>query len=334
LSLTSVLVAGAGVFGSAIASQLARAGWRVTIADPAAAGDNASGVAAGMLAPAFESVFDERPEHFGALMEARDLWPAFAAGLGVEIEKSGAVAASEDAGRVEIWRERLEALGVGTRGVSGAALERDGLAPGLIGVAQDEDWRLDPVQALRAMRAEADRLGVETRCAAVVAFAPGAAALSDGTVVAADALVIASGASRSLLAIAPELGALTPIKGHILTLDVEARSRRVLRFDGGYLSASSGGVMLGATMEVGRADTAVDPAQTETLLKLARRYAPAIARAPASVRVGVRASTGDGLPLVGPAKAEGVWLAVGARRNGWLLAPMVARSIARAMGGS
>ncbi|PXA71374.1 D-amino-acid oxidase, partial [Caulobacter sp. D4A] len=53
-----VAVAGAGAFGSATALILSRLGFQVTVFDPAAPGDNASGVAAGMLAPAAEAVFD------------------------------------------------------------------------------------------------------------------------------------------------------------------------------------------------------------------------------------------------------------------------------------
>ena len=323
-----VVVAGAGALGLSIAVELARNGAVVTIADPAPMAANASGVAAGMLAPVFESLFDNRPEHFDLLMEARDLWPAFSSGLGVDIERAGAMAVSADAARISAWRERLGALGVASRVISAADIERDGFAPGLLGVAQDEDWRLDPRQALTALHAEAARLGVEVRGAAVVGFTPGRADLADGHPVAADVLVIASGASKSLLGLAPELSALTPIKGHIVTLAAQPRQRRVVRFDGGYLCPTSGGVVLGATMEIGRDDTAVDTARTDDLLALARRYSPRLADASATPRVGVRASTADGLPLMGPAKAEGVWLAVGARRNGWLLAPLVARSIA------
>ena len=51
-----VLVAGAGAIGSVLSLILAQEGARVILADPAPVGDNASGVAAGMLAPAFEAV--------------------------------------------------------------------------------------------------------------------------------------------------------------------------------------------------------------------------------------------------------------------------------------
>lgn len=328
-----VVVAGAGALGLSIAVELARRGASITIVDPAPPDANASGVAAGMLAPAFECVFDNRPEHFERLMAARELWPDFAAGLGVEIERAGAVAVSTDEARVEAWRESLSALGVASRLAPPAELERDGLAPGF-GVAQEEDWRLDPRRALNALRAEGSRLGVDARHAAVVAFTPGRAALSDGGIVSADVLVIASGASKSLLDIAPELSALRPIKGHIVTLGAEARRRRVVRFEGGYLCPASDGVLVGATMEAGHDDTVVDAARTGDLIALARRYALDLGDAKATARVGVRASTQGGLPLMSRAAAEGVWLAVGARRNGWLLAPVVARSIARAITGS
>ncbi|MBJ7413414.1 MAG: D-amino-acid oxidase, partial [Phenylobacterium sp.] len=48
---------------------------------------------------------------------------------------------------------------------------------------------------------------------------------------------------------------------------------------------------------------------------------------------GVRAATPDGLPMGGPGRAPGVMLAVGPRRNGWLLAPLVAQTIAACVTG-
>jgi glycine/D-amino acid oxidase-like deaminating enzyme len=77
-------VVGAGVIGLSVAAELARLGARVTVIDPAPLGDNASGVSAGMLAPALESAFDEPAGgRFPLLLHARDLWPGFAAAHGV-----------------------------------------------------------------------------------------------------------------------------------------------------------------------------------------------------------------------------------------------------------
>ena len=54
----SVLVVGAGVFGLATALSLAEAGLKVRVVADAEPGRTASGVAAGMLAPAFETLLD------------------------------------------------------------------------------------------------------------------------------------------------------------------------------------------------------------------------------------------------------------------------------------
>lgn len=331
-----VVVAGAGVFGSCIAVSLARAGMSVTLADPARPGDNASGVAAGMLAPASESLFDHRPEHFERLLEARDLWPAFAASIGVEIDRAGALAVSFDEEQAEGWSRALRNLGIVAALLPPAEISRahPELTPGLSGVSIDLDWRLDAPRALQALKAEADRLGVALRRSALIDFAPGRARFQDGSTIDADALVIATGSSPSLVRTAPELAGLTPIKGHILQIADANRPSQVVRFDGGYLCPTLGGVLLGATMEAGHADTAIDAERIAHLIALGRRYAPDLDYASVTARVGVRASTAAEWPLIGRAKAEGVWLAVGARRNGWLLAPMVARSIAREIAGS
>ena len=85
---------------------------------------------------------------------------------------------------------------------------------------------------------------------------------------------------------------------------------------------------IGATMEPGRDDLTPDSAATEPLRRAALALRPGLAAAAMSVEVGVRAATPDGLPLVGPSRVPGLFLAVGARRNGWLLAPLVAELVA------
>ena len=85
-------VIGSGVFGLVSALRLALAGVDVVIYDPAPLGESASGVAAGMLAPAFESALDPLSAgHFPLLRRAREAWPGLLdqAGLdGAMIERS------------------------------------------------------------------------------------------------------------------------------------------------------------------------------------------------------------------------------------------------------
>ncbi len=292
-------VAGAGAVGSAVALALARAGRNVTVFDPRPLGDNASGVAAGMLAPIAEAVFDPgSTSHLDLLRRARDLWPPFAAALGVPVLKDG-LRVEGDPDWLEAVASRFQVLGVSV-GRQGGAL------------VSDEDWRIEARAALAAMRDAALALGVRFE----------ARAFEAEDLAGFEAVVLATGPA-SLQGLAPELAALTPIKGQILRADRGPMDGPVIRGEGVYICPGPRPA-IGATMEVGRDDLSVDPTATEGLRQAAIRLRPELAEATLTTEVGVRATTADGLPLVGWSTAPGVMLAVGARRNGWLLAPLVA----------
>ena len=107
-----------------------------------------------------------------------------------------------------------------------------------------------------------------------------------------------------------------------------------LRGEAAYAVPGADGLALGATMEPGRNDTRIDPVALRPLVEAAGRLFPDLVAATFVVSAGVRAATPDGLPMAGPSQAPGVILAVGARRNGWLLAPLVAETVtACVMGG-
>ncbi|HQR89748.1 MAG: D-amino-acid oxidase [Caulobacter sp. 12-67-6] len=310
-----IAVAGAGVFGLASALALARAGLAVTVFDPARPGDNASGVAAGMLAPASEALFDATSTpHLALLRRARDLWPTFVEGLDVEILQADVRIEGEADWLCQIDARR-QVLGLPQR------REPDGA------LILNEDWRLDACSTLAALRTAASALGVVFEAASVTHFEPGALTLSDGRVEGFDVLVLATGASQRDGALAPETASLAPIKGQILQLDPGQAAGSVVRGSGVYLCPGAP-MKVGATMEFGRDDLSPDPAITNPLLQAAIALRPALAKATVAIEVGVRASTPDGLPLVGWSARAGILLAVGARRNGWLLAPLVAGLVA------
>ena len=95
-----------------------------------------------------------------------------------------------------------------------------------------------------------------------------------------DLLVVATGAGRRLTGLAPELAGLVPIKGHILS--APAALGAVLRSQGAYAVPAAGGLMVGASMELGLDDRRVDtgicklqPGQSSKVLKGAReRHRP------------------------------------------------------------
>jgi glycine oxidase len=318
----SVTVAGAGALGLASALALADAGCAVTVCDPGE--PRASAVAAGMLAPAFECVLEPgTATHAALLFAARNLWPALEVRAGVALDRSGALALGDDA-----WLDGVSA-GLVRLGLRGAELGRttiEALAPGLSpelkrGVLVREDWRLEPRAALAALKAACAAAGVDFRAERVTFRGE------------ADALVLAAGYDTALAELAPELSVLTPIRGQILRF-ADGRGGSVsLRTAGAYAVPGADGLAVGATMESGREDLRPDPDALAPLSAAVARLFPHLAEATFGWGVGIRAATPDGLPLAGRSAAPGVVLATGARRNGWLLAPLVAQVVSACVTG-
>lgn len=309
-----VAVAGAGAFGSAVALRLARGGMAVTVFDPAPPGHNASGVAAGMLAPVSEALFDPASRgHLDVMRRARGAWPAFADELGIAIGLAGVRIEGSEAWRGQV-EARLRDLGVPVT---------DHIT---------EDWRIDALGALAAMRAAAQAAGARFEPAEVTGFAPGALDLADGRTLAFDVLVLATGPGVRGGRLAPETTALAPVKGQILRAAAIDAEQTVVRGEGVYMAPGET-VAIGATMEDGRDDLAPDAEAIQALRAAAKVLRPDLDLDAARVDVGVRATTPDGLPLVGWSRAPGVLLAVGARRNGWLFAPLVADMAAAYLNG-
>jgi len=300
-----VTVAGAGVLGLASALALLERDIEVLVVDPEPEGRNASSVAAGLLAPIGEAIFDsDAAAHHRLMADALRLWPAFADGPGVELSDDGLIVPAD-------FGAALTSLGgVGEARATGLFVRAD---PRVV----------DPPLALRALRAAIEAGGGRVQSRAVTA--------ADWR--AADIVVMATGPGSLDGALPPELRCLTPVKGQIAVLPHGPVSGPTVRWSGGYLAPQPGGARVGATMEVGRRDTEVDPATIARLVAAAARHAPPLDGLGLDVRgafgqAGVRMQTPDALPLVGPSAEARTLLATGARRNGWLFAPLVGRMIA------
>ncbi len=280
-----IVVVGAGVFGLLAALTLAQAGLPVRLFDGPDSAPSASAVAAGMLAPTSECLFDcFAAPHQALLMAARDVWP------------------------------RIEGEAAGLR------IDRSGVMLAHSGELIQGDWRIaDVPDALAALR----RLFLD----AGGQIEPRRFTISDHD--ADQLLILAPGAGAAALSkLAPELAVLNPIKGQIARLDGGPTSGPVLRWDGGYLAPHPDGALAGATMEPGLNDLSIDKAALAALRDRAAEYAPQVAGLSFTGMAGVRMSSPDGLPLVGPSATPSVLVAAGARRNGWLLAPLVGHVIA------
>jgi glycine oxidase len=327
-----VVVAGAGAIGSVVALELARHGARVVLADPAPRGANASGVAAGMLAPLFETLLDDIPvDVFPLLRAARDAWPALLDAIAAPqaLDRSGAMLSLPDAEVGETLLARAARLGAEARLLD--ADEARALAPGLAAEGRflftPDDWRLEAPTALAALQSALVGWGGRMASASVTAYERGLVRFDRGASAAADVVILCTG-PKMLWDVAIPPGALSPIKGQIVRFaGVGPHIGPVVRGSGVYVAPGADGALAGATMEAGRSDLTIDPAAIARLRALAGALYPHLAAATPTASAGVRVTTRDGLPLVGPSLQEGVLVARGARRNGWLLAPLAAEVI-------
>ncbi len=308
-----IVILGAGVLGLAVAAELTARGADVRIIDP---GDpNASAIAAGMIAPAFESLLDDAdPARAALLREAAALWPAFADRHGLTLDPTPALWRSPDPDGVAA---RLRALGFRAEPVSD-------------GVSAPDDIRIDAAEALHHLLTG---LGERLTAGSAHSLEPsddGWTVMSAADAVRCRTVLLATGVAAPLPglpdAAARAVAEVRPIAGQIGFV-AQPLTDRVLRGPGGYVVPAGQGALIGATMVEGQSPATVDPTASARLIAMAEALLGHAIDASVDWRAAVRGTSSDGLPLAGPA-GQGVHLALAPRRNGWLLAPLVARVVA------
>ncbi|MEN5146644.1 NAD(P)/FAD-dependent oxidoreductase [Brevundimonas diminuta] len=313
------VVIGAGALGLCAAAELRRRGRRVAVVDPG--GVNASAVAAGMIAPAMECAIDDlSPEAAQVLRRARDLWPAFAEPTGVRLYGE---LAEWRGGNVAELAARMKALGFHHHYDAASAC-----------LTTHEDAKVDPPQALAAL---AQGLTViEARAQSASRDGQGWRVETAAGAVRGDHVILATGADPALGGLPPEARAavacITPIRGQI-GLVSEKLVDHVMRGPGAYVAPMGEGSVIGATMEPGERSVTPDAARCEAMLAAAWKVLEQAPR-PLTIdwRAGVRGTTPDGLPMAGQV-APGLHVALGPRRNGWLLGPLIGAVVADATEG-
>ncbi|WP_404415182.1 NAD(P)/FAD-dependent oxidoreductase [Brevundimonas vesicularis] len=320
-SSSPIVIVGAGVLGLCTAFELHRRGRAVLVVDPGEV--NASLVAAGMIAPAMESAIDDvSPERAQLFRAGRDLWLQFATAAGIALARRPA---EWRGGDVKGMEARLRALGFD------AWREGDS-------VTTEEDYQVDPAQALAALR-QALGKAVVAGTVTTIARTDGGWRLEVGDQwLDAEAVVLATGAGDAIAGL-PDVARrlieeIQPIRGQIGVAAAHLVDH-VVRGPGAYVAPMASGAVIGATMEPGRRDTAPDAEASERLTQAAWAM---LGRSPKPLAiewgVGIRGATADGLPLAGAAPGEeGLFLALAPRRNGWLLGPLVGAVVADAIEG-
>jgi glycine oxidase len=322
-----LVVAGAGLIGLSCALEAARSGLEVVVAD-AGAGERASEVAAGMIAPVGEASWGEQAL-LAAALDSAARWPSFAERLEAETDEP---VGYRCCGALHVGLDS-EWLGAGACRRLEPGLGTD-TAGGYLAPAEAE---VDPRRVLAVLRAACDRAGIAVRDGTVAAVSTDGSgrvdgvALGDGTRIAASRVLLATGVRLGELAPAGT-APVRPVKGEVVRLCArpgEEPCERIIASERVYVvPRANGEVVVGATVEDRGFDMRVTAGGVHELLREAYRAVPEIAELELTgFAAGLRPTTPDNAPVIGHAGPEGLLLAGGHHRNGVLLAPFTAAAI-------
>jgi glycine oxidase len=343
-----VAIIGGGVIGLAVAWRAAQRGIRVVVLERDEPGSGTSAVAAGMLAPISEATLTERALLLLGLESVR-VYPTFASelaeasGLDPGYLRCGTLAVARDADEADALERELALrvdLGLEVERLRASEARRiePGLAPTIrLGLDIPGDHAIDPRKLLRALAEAVRRAGGELRSRAEavgISMSERRVELAGGEHVAAEQVVVAAGPWSA------KLGApVHPVKGQILRLHDPSGAGllgRVVRMRGGYLvPRGDGRYVLGATVEERGFDSTVTAGAVFELLRDAIELVPGASElAIDELSVGFRPATPDNAPLIGPGTTPRLHWATGHYRGGILLAPITAKLVVDALGGS
>lgn len=344
---SDIVIVGGGVIGLSLARALAAGGASVTVVERGLVGGQASGAAAGMLAPLAEA---HGPGPFVTLgLESLRRWPEFATclrdetGLDSEPHGPGMLRVAFDQSEADALRSAFDwqsKAGLPVEWLDGDAARalEPSLSPAVVAAVRSPDERhVEPPRLMAALAQASTRRGVQIRQnASVTEFVTtghrvtGVRTLTE--TFSCGVVVVAGGAwtgeiGHWLNASLP----IFPVRGQILALvGLPLPIRHTIYGASGYaVSKADGRIVVGATEDDAGFDTRPTAGGVAHLLETAVRLVPALAAAPFErVWAGLRPACRDSLPILGPLPGwENAHVAAGHGRNGILLAPVTAEIV-------
>ena len=356
MSTDRIIIVGGGVIGLSIGWLLARAGREVTLFDRDRAGRAASWASAGMLSPLAETRFQEETLlRFG--LDAVDRFPGFVrdlereTGAGVGYRCDGILVVGitpDDVGHLRFRYAYQEDLNLPVTWLSGdAARERE---PHLSSSITAAVWCPGDHQVDNRRFLEALVLALQSAGGTLREQTPVEALKLDGHRVegvlaqgefhAADVVVLAAGCWSATIPGIPDSlkPPVRPVRGQILrlrmndgfTLKTIIWYARLASSTLAYLvPRDDGQLLLGATSEEMGYDSQTTAGGVFELLRAGWEAVPGIYDLPiAEVQAGLRPGSRDDAPILGETPVDGLIMATGHYRKGFLLAPITAQAIA------
>ncbi len=348
-----IVIIGGGICGLSIGWRLAQAGSDVTVLERDVAGRGATWAAAGMLASRVEAEHGEEWQ-LPLLLESRAMWRGFAAeleqasGRSVEYRDHGTIVVALDRDDREELEHRFDYLsrfGVELELLTGVEARRR--EPHLSRAVSSAiysplDHQVENRKAVEALKAAFISAGGVLREGAEVSAIVTAAGRATGVAIgdeeiAAEAVVLAAGPwSRNIgglpEAVRPKI---RPVKGQMLALQMPPGAPLIDHVVWGPRSIymvprNDGRLVIGATVEEMGFDTELTAGGMLHLLRYGYEVLPGIYDlALVETWAGLRPTSRDDAPILGPAALDGLVMATGHHRNGILLAPITAELISR-----
>lgn len=338
-----MLVVGAGVIGTTSAFRLARAGWRVTLFDPAP-GSGATWAAAGMIAPSAE-VSPGEEENFALQCGALRAWRNVAreifelTGDTLEISETGTLLVGFDAGDrrlVDQFVHVAEGFGVEPKVVTREVHEPlfDGVSPRVHeGVLLEGDAWLDPDQVMTLLTRANATLGVTVVRQHVLTATTDRDHVELSTAdqtFRGDVGILATGARALPQGVAEKVAnVVRPVRGMTVRVQGVDRSalptlRAFVRGRSFYIVSRPGGYcVLGASSDE-QEELVVEVGDLQRLLRDALDLVPALESAAIiETRQGLRPASKNLAPFVEVVDERWAWLS-GHYRHGVTLAPLAA----------
>jgi glycine oxidase len=341
-----VIVVGGGVVGCSVAWHLAREGLDVVLLERSVLAGQASGAAAGMLAPVGEGAVGSALLRYG--LESLARFPSLCeelrelSGVDPEFEPSGILRLAQTGAEERALRAKcaaLRSLGLDLEWLD--EREADSAQPGLAEDLRGALWSPREANLRSPLLVSAYAGAARALGARIVTAAPVVGLQLEGDQVVgvrsaegsceAGCVVVATGAWCGDLAewLPARFGSpvlpIEPVRGQIVSLDAPLPPLRTIVWgEGAYLVPKrDGSVVVGATEERVGFDCRVTAEGVGGLLAAATRLVPALREAGFRRSwAGLRPGSPDGLPAIGWLPGvNGLLVAAGHHRTGVLLSP-------------
>ena len=346
--MAKITIVGGGVIGLSIGYECQKRGNEVTIVEAGECGGQASGAAAGMLAPYSE--IEEDPDDFFRLCQrSLQLFPEWqeeiklVSKMDFEYSESGSLyCIFHEADRLSLetkqaWQSEFGVHSTILSGDKAREKEPELSSETVAALWCPEESHIYAPDYVAALLQACRNSGVH-----VMEHTGEAKLFDDETVVTndreikADYTVIATGAwsmnwEEQVKCKLP----VYPIRGQICAYEGTSLNHIIFTSQGYLVAKENGSLVAGASEDIAGFDTNVTDHGIGRLEKWSKRVIPTLeAKQPFHKWAGLRPATQDGFPLIGRLNSNPrLLLAVGHYRNGILLSPITAKIIANEIEG-